>query len=167
VQKTDYYSSRDLQSRLSYVPVPQPLAWMPLRSWHKESTDTNTRQRQTPCPHWPRYSKDVFPIEGNMIHDPVTHTITTPAMFSPSPMPWRRPPHLAPQQMDVFVPKPSRSRSRPTLLVIDTITVQYSEVPARWRITVPMPLPLGLDGASQLMSHHILTPRYSLFPCSW
>jgi hypothetical protein len=91
VQKTDYYSSRDLQSRLSYVPVPQPLAWMPLRSWHKESTDTNTRQRQTPCPHWPRYSKDVFPIEGNMIHDPVTHTITTPAMFSPSPMPCRRP----------------------------------------------------------------------------
>lgn len=91
MQKTDYYSSRDLQSRLSYVPVPQPLAWMPLRSWHKESTDTNTRQRQTPCPHWPRYSKDVFPIEGNMIHDPVTHTITTPAMFSPSPMPCRRP----------------------------------------------------------------------------
>jgi hypothetical protein len=130
VQKTDYYSSRDLQSRLSYVPVPQPLAWMPLRSWHKESTDTNTRQRQTPCPHWPRYSKDVFPIEGNMIHDPVTHTITTPAMFSPSPMPCRRPLTWPLNKwMYSFQSRQDQDQqqilSRPTsLLVIDT--VQYS-----------------------------------------
>jgi hypothetical protein len=77
-----------------------------------------------------RYPKDVFPIEGNMIHDPVTHTITTPAMFSPSPMPCRRPLTWPLNKwMYSFQSRQDQDQqqilSRPTsLLVIDT--VQYS-----------------------------------------